>query len=195
MLLIMMGARGNVLRPVTIVFSLALAAASVAAQSTGGTQAPLRRPDVIWIPTEDRVVTAMLNLAKVTKDDVVYDLGCGDGRIVIAAAKQFGARGVGVDIDPQRIEEANALAKKAGVTDKVKFFVADIFDPNLEIKDATVVALFLLQSMNERLRPRFQKELRPGTRIVANSFTLGEGWPAEKTQVVDNSAIYLWTIK
>ena len=183
------------LKSATIVCSIALAAASVAAQSTGGAQAPARRPDVIWIPTEDRVVTAMLRLANVTKNDVVYDLGCGDGRIVIAAARQFGARGVGVDIDPQRIDEANAAAKKAGVADKVRFFVGDIFDPNLEIKDATVVALFLLQSMNERLRPRLQKELRPGSRIVANSFTLGATWPAEKTQVVDNSAIYLWTIK
>ena len=182
------------LKSATIVCSIALAAASVAAQSAGGAQAPARRPDVMWIPTEDRVVTAMLRLANVTKNDVVYDLGCGDGRIVIAAAK-LGARGVGVDIDPQRIDEANAAAKKAGVTDRVRFFVGDIFDPTLQIKDATVVALFLLQSMNERLRPRLQKELRPGSRIVANSFTLGDAWPAEKTQVVDNSAIYLWTIK
>ena len=158
-------------------------------------QAPVRKPDVIWVPTEPAVVSAMLKMARVTKNDVVYDLGCGDGRIVIAAAREFGARGVGVDIDPKLIDDANALAKKAGVSDKVKFFVADIFDPNLKINDATVVALFLLQSMNERLRPRLQKELRPATRIVANSFTLGEAWPPEKTQVVGNSAIYLWTIR
>lgn len=182
----------------TPLVSLALAAAAVAAmsaQSGPPAQTPQRRPDVIWIPTEDAVVTAMLTMANVTKDDVVYDLGCGDGRIVIAAAKQFGARGVGVDIDPQRIEEANAAAKKAGVADKVQFFVGDIFDPDLKISDATVVALFLLQSMNERLRPRLQKELRPGSRIVANSFTMGEAWPAEKNQVVGDSIIYLWTIK
>jgi len=180
--------------------SIAAAAAlvtAVAAQSTGtsSTQEPQRKPDVIWIPTEDAVVTAMLKLANVTKEDVVYDLGCGDGRIVIAAARQFGARGVGVDIDPERIAEANAAAAKAGVTDKVKFFVGDIFDPNLKISDATVVALFLLQSMNERLRPRLQSELRPGSRIVANSFTLGDAWPAQKNQVVGNSIIYLWTVR
>jgi SAM-dependent methyltransferase len=178
--------------------SIAVAAAlvtAIAAQSTSSAQEPQRKPDVIWIPTEDAVVTAMLKLASVTKEDVVYDLGCGDGRIVIAAARQFGARGVGVDIDPERIAEANAAAVKAGVTDKVKFFVGDIFDPKLKISDATVVALFLLQSMNERLRPRLQSELRPGSRIVANSFTLGDAWPAQKNQVVGNSIIYLWTVK
>ncbi len=183
------------LKSAIMVCSVVLAAATIAAQTAGGAQAPARRPDVIWIPTDDRVVTAMLKLANVTKHDVVYDLGCGDGRIVIAAARQFGARGVGVDIDPQRIAEANAAAKKAGVTDRVTFFVADIFDPGLEIKDATVVTLFLLQSMNERLRPRLQRELRTGARIVANSFTMGDAWPADRTQVVDNSAIYLWTIR
>jgi cyclopropane fatty-acyl-phospholipid synthase-like methyltransferase len=167
--------------------------AGISAQTT--TPAPQRRPDVIWVPTEDAVVTAMLKMASVTKDDVVYDLGCGDGRIVIAAARQFGARGVGVDIDPQRIAEAQAAADKAGVRDKVQFLVGDIFDPNLKIADATVVALYLLQSMNEKLRPRLQRELRKGARVVSNSFTMGEAWPAEKTQVVDNSPIYFWTIK
>ncbi len=178
--------------------TLCIAAATVvglAAQTTSASQQPQRKPDVIWIPSDDAVVTAMLKMARVTKNDVVYDLGCGDGRIVIAAAKQYGARGVGVDIDPKLIADANAAAKKAGVADRVKFFVGDIFDPNLKISDASVVALFLLQSMNERLRPRLQKELKPGSRIVANSFTLGDEWPAEKTQVVGNSIVYLWTIK
>ena len=167
--------------------------AGASAQTT--TPAPQRRPDVIWVPTEDAVVNAMLKIASVTRDDVVYDLGCGDGRIVIAAAKQFGARGVGVDIDPQRIEEAKAAAAKAGVEDKVQFLVGDVFDPNLKISDATVVALYLLQSMNEKLRPRLQRELRKGSRVVSNSFTMGEAWPPEKVQVVDNSPIYFWTIK
>jgi SAM-dependent methyltransferase len=181
---------------ISIAVTVALGTA-VAGQSTGTSSAPepQRKPDVIWIPTEDAVVTAMLKLANVTKDDVVYDLGCGDGRIVIAAARQFGARGVGVDIDPARIAEANAAAARAGVTDKVKFLVGDIFDPTLKISDATVVALFLLQSMNERLRPRLQSELRPGSRIVANSFTLGDAWPAQRNQVVGNSIIYLWTVR
>lgn len=179
-----------------LVGCLAIAALTAAgAAQTATTPPPQRRPDVIWIPTEDPVVTAMLKMANVTRNDVVYDLGCGDGRIVIAAAKQFGARGVGVDIDPQRIAEAKAAAEKAGVSDKVQFLVGDLFDPNLKISDATVVALYLLQSMNERLRPRLQRELRPGSRIVSNSFTMGDAWPAEKTQVVDYSTIYLWTIK
>src|SRR5690349_6753281 len=112
--------------------TLCLAAATVVgvtAQTTGAPQQPQRKPDVIWIPSDDAVVTAMLKMARVTKNDVVYDLGCGDGRIVIAAAKQYGARGVGVDIDPKLIDDANAAAKKAGVADRVKFFVGDIFDP------------------------------------------------------------------
>lgn len=179
---------------ISIAVTVALIAGAVA-QAGGSSQAPQRKPDVIWIPTEDAVVTAMLKLANVTKNDVVYDLGCGDGRIVIAAARDFGARGVGVDIDPELIARANAAAVKVGVADQVKFFVGDIFDPNLKISDATVVALFLLQSMNERLRPRLQAELRPGSRIVANSFTLGDAWPAEKNQVVGNSIIYLWTVR
>ena len=176
-------------RAVSALLSLLLAgtAAVVAGQ--------VRRPDVIWIPTEDPVVTAMLKMANVTSKDVVYDLGCGDGRIVIAAAKQFGARGVGVEIDPKLVKEAQAAAEKAGVQDRVTFVLGDIFDPNLKIDDATVVALYLLQSMNERLRPRLQKELKPGTRIVSNSFTMGDAWPAEKSQVVDYSTIYFWTIK
>ena len=177
------------MRPV----AFALVSLVFAAQSA--TPPVLRRPDVIWIPTEDVVVTAMLKMANVTKNDVVYDLGCGDGRIVIAAAKQFGARGVGVDIDPQLIKKAQAAAEAAGVADRVTFILADIFDPSLKISDATVVALYLLQGMNERLRPRLQKELKPGTRIVSNSFTMGEAWPPEKSQVVDYSVIYFWTIK
>ena len=178
-----------------LVILVAGAIACLSVTPSAQTPTPQRRPDVIWVPTEDAVVTAMLKMANVTKEDVVYDLGCGDGRIVIAAARQFGARGVGVDIDPQRIAEAKAAAAKAGVEDKVQFLVGDLFDPNLKISDATVVALYLLQSMNEKLRPRLQKELRKGTRVVSNSFTMGEAWPPEKVQVVENSSIYFWTIK
>ena len=157
-------------------------------------QKPVRPPDVIWLPTEDPVVTAMLKLAEVTKDDVVYDLGCGDGRIVIAAAKQFGARGVGIDIDPERIKEANAAATRAGVADRVKFVVGDLFDPAIKISDATVVALYLLPSLNARLRPRLQAELAPGTRVVSNAFSMGDAWPPEKTEQVGESVIYRWVI-
>ena len=153
----------------------------------------LRPPDVIWLPTQDPVVEAMLKMAKVTKDDVVYDLGCGDGKIVIAAAK-LGARGVGVDIDPQRIEQANAAVQAAGVGDKVKIIHGDIFDPSLKIGEASVVTLYLLPDLNQKLMPRLKAELKPGTRVVSNSFDMGAGWPPEKTDTVGSYTIYFWTI-
>jgi tRNA A58 N-methylase Trm61 len=157
------------------------------------TQAPAapRTPDVIYVPTPPEVVSAMLKLANVTKNDVVYDLGCGDGRIVIAAAKEFGARGIGIDIDPQRIAEANENAKQAGVTDKVKFMQADLFESSFS--EATVVTLYLLPSLNVKLRPKLWKELKPGTRIVSHSFDMGD-WQAEKTIDVDGRKVYFWTI-
>ena len=157
-------------------------------------RAPARQPDVIFIPTEDAVVTGMLRLAKVTNHDVVYDLGCGDGKIVIAAAKEFGAHGVGIDIDPERIKEANANAKAAGVTDRVRFVEGDIFDPRVTFKDATVVTLYLLPALNQRLRPRLWADLKPGTRVVSNSFDMGATWPPDKTDQVGNFTIYFWTI-
>lgn len=153
----------------------------------------LRTPDVIFVPTQDPVVNAMLKMANVTKNDVVYDLGCGDGKIVIAAAK-LGARGVGVDIDPQRVKEATANVKAAGVADRVQIIHGDIFDPNLKISEASVVTLYLLQSLNIKLMPRLKAELKPGTRIVSNTFSMGDGWPAEKTDQVGSYQIYFWTI-
>ena len=176
-------------------FAASTVGSTVAGQSSVIPPAQGRRPDVIWIPTDDAVVAAMLKMANVTASDIVYDLGCGDGKIVIAAARQFGARGVGVDIDPDRIRDARAAAEKAGVSDKVTFILGDIFDPEIKIGDATVVMLYLLQSLNERLRPRLQRELTPGTRIVSNSFHMGASWPAEATQEVGYSTIYRWTIK
>jgi SAM-dependent methyltransferase len=157
-------------------------------------QDPARKPDVIFLPTDPPVVRAMLALANVTKNDLVYDLGCGDGRIVIEAAKTFGARGVGIDIDPALIAEATAAARAAGVSDRVTFRVGDIFEPAVTFKDATVVALFLRQDLNLRLRPRLQQELAPGTRVVSNSFDMGDWW-ADKSEQVGNFAIYLWTIR
>jgi len=154
-----------------------------------------RKPDVIFLATDDVTVDGMLKLARVTRSDVVYDLGCGDGRIVIAAAKKYGARGVGIDIDPERIKEANENARKAGVQSRVRFLQGDIFDPATEIKNATVVMLFLLPELNVRLRPRLQKELRPGTRVVSNSFDMGPEWPAERIDQAGTHTIYLWTIK
>ena len=157
-------------------------------------QTPPRPPDVIFLASEDAVITAMLKIANVTSTDVVYDLGCGDGRIVIEAAKRLGARGVGVDIDPQRIVEANANAKAAGVTKKVRFEVGDIFADETRIEDASVVMLYLLPSLNQKLKPKLLRELKPGTRIVSNSFDMGEDWPPQKTQRVGTFVVYLWTI-
>lgn len=184
----------------TIAYAAILACALVARRPAGATtsqtQTPTPKPDVIWIPSDDAVVTAMLTLAKVTKTDVVYDLGCGDGRILIAAAKRFGARAVGVEIDPDLVKKARAEVAKAGVADRVTVIEGNIFDPAIKIGDATVVTLFLLESLNQRLREgRLQTDLKPGTRIVSNAFTMGQRWPPEKSQSVGNSTIYLWTMK
>ena len=152
-------------------------------------------PDAPYHGTPPEVVEGMLRIAGVRAGDVVYDLGCGDGRIVIAAARDFGARGVGVDLDPVRIAEANASAARAGVTDRVKFIEGDIFDPALTLHDATVVALYLTQRLNEQLRPRLQRELKPGARVVTHAWHMGERWPADSTRQVGDSILYLWTIK
>lgn len=160
---------------------------------TAQSQTPLRDPDVIYVPTPHSVVEAMLTLAKVGKNDVVYDLGCGDGRIVITAAKLYGARGVGIDINPVRIRESNDNAVAEGVTNLVTFKTADIFADSTDISEATVVTLYLLPSLNVKLRPKLMRELKPGTRIVSNSFSMGE-WQPEETREVDGRTIYFWTI-
>ncbi len=147
--------------------------------------------DVPYVPTREEVVNAMLTLAKVSKNDRVYDLGCGDGRIVVTAAKKFGASGVGIDIDPQRIREANENARKSGVSDKVRFIQNDLFKS--DFSDATVVTLYLLPAVNLRLRPQLMKQLKPGTRIVSHAFDMGD-WKPEKTVEVDSTTIYFWTI-
>ena len=149
-----------------------------------------RRPDVIFVPTRELVIEAMLKAAKVGPNDVVYDLGCGDGRIVVAAAK-LGARAVGIDIDPQRIKEANENAARNGVTAKVDFRQADLFES--DIREATVVTLYLLPSLNVKLRPRLMEQLRPGTRIVSHDFDMGD-WAPEQTIAVDGKTVYVWTI-
>lgn len=158
------------------------------AQAPPVDQIPINAPYVI---SPGEVVSAMLKLASVNKTDVVYDLGCGDGRIVIHAAQKYGARGVGVDINPKRIAEARANAKKAGVEHLVRFEIKDIFDT--DIREATVVALYLLPELNLRLRPKLQKDLKPGARIVTHQFHMGD-WKADKEQVIGESRIFLWTI-
>jgi ribosomal protein L11 methylase PrmA len=150
-----------------------------------------RRPDVIYVPTPEEVVDAMLQVAKVTKADVVYDLGTGDGRIPVTAAKKYGARGVGIDIDPQRIKEANENVQKNGVSDKVRIIQADLFEAN--ISEATVVTLYLLPSLNQKLMPKLMKDLKPGTRIVSHAFDMGE-WKPEQELDVNGRKIYYWTI-
>ena len=138
-----------------------------------------RQPDVPYVPTTEEAVRAMLKLADVKKADIIYDLGCGDGRIVIAAAKTYGARGVGIDIDPDRIQEARENAKKAGVENLVRFEENDLFQANF--REATVVTLFLLPSINLKRRPKLLQNLKPGTRVVSNTFDMGT-WRPEKEQ-------------
>ncbi|HUQ91759.1 MAG TPA: class I SAM-dependent methyltransferase, partial [Bryobacteraceae bacterium] len=154
-----------------------LATALLPAQSAQ----PRRQPDVPYVPTTDEAVLAMLKLGDVKKTDVLYDLGCGDGRIVIAAAKNYGTRAVGIDINPERIKEAKENAKKAGVEALVRFEENDLFEANF--REATVVTLFLLPSINLKLRPKLLEELKPGTRIVSNTFDMGDWKPLKEVKV------------
>jgi precorrin-6B methylase 2 len=153
--------------------------------------AALRGPDVIFVPTPNEVVDTMLRMAGVGKKDTVYDLGCGDGRIVITAAQKYGARGVGIDIDPERVKEATENVGKAGVADRVKIVRGDLFQTN--ISEATVVTLYLLTDLNLKLRPKLLKELNPGTRVVSHAFSMGD-WKPERTAEVSGTNVYLWRI-
>jgi SAM-dependent methyltransferase len=162
------------------------AAGPVAAQGNAGWL-----PDVIYVPTPPEVVDEMLRHARVRKGDVLYDLGSGDGRIAIAAAKAYGIRATGIDIDPDRIAEARENARKAGVEGRVTFRREDLF--KADFRDATVVTLYLLPELNVRLRPRLLAELRPGTRIVSHQFDMGD-WPPEKTLEVHGRTLHFWTV-
>ena len=153
--------------------------------------APQETPDVIFVPTPQEVVDEMLRIADVKKGDVLYDLGSGDGRIPVTAAKKFGVRAVGIDIDPQRIREANENAKRNGVTDLVKFRNENLF--SADFREATVVTLYLLPDLNEKLRPKLWAELKPGTRIVSHQFEMGT-WKPEKTVELSGRTIYFWTV-
>jgi len=150
-----------------------------------------RMPDVIFVPTPQEVVEDMLRLADVKKGDVLYDLGSGDGRIPITAARKYGVRGVGIDIDPDRITEAQDNARKAGVERQVEFRLGDIFA--MDFRDATVVTLYLLPELNVKLRPRLLAELRPGTRIVSHQFDMGD-WRPDKKLESNGRTVYFWTI-
>jgi SAM-dependent methyltransferase len=161
---------------------------------------PKREPDVPYVPTTEAAVQEMLKLAAVTKSDIVYDLGCGDGRIVIAAAKTYGARGAGIDINPQRIGEAKQNAKTAGVENLVRFEENDLFQA--DIHEASVVTLFLLPNINLKLRPKLLQDLKPGTRIVSNTFDMGDWKPEKEATVGGDDAdfeplshrLYLWIV-
>lgn len=170
---------------------LASIAAAAALKGQGTGKAPLRSPDVPYVPTPQPVVEAMLKLGEVKQGDVLFDLGSGDGRIPITAAKMFGIRATGIDINPVRISEAEANAKKEGVADKVHFLNQDLFET--DISSATVVTLYLLPSLNMKLRPRLWTDLKAGTRIVSHSFDMGE-WEPEKRIEVEGRYLYLWRV-
>lgn len=171
------------------------AAASGCEQSRAPEQAALRAPDVRYEPTPHPIVAEMLKLAQIGANDVVYDLGCGDGRIVIAAAKQLGARGVCVDIDRQRIDQSRANAQRSGVAERILFLNQDLFET--DIGDATVVTLFLWPSVNLKLRPKLWRELKPGTRVVSYIHGMGD-WPAQETRNVEGARgprkLFLWIV-
>jgi Methyltransferase domain len=192
----------RVLALVSLVFGL-LAPAPASPQAPILSQTPAAPPapspkrelDVPYVPTHEKVVDEMLKVAKVKKSDVLYDLGSGDGRIVITAARRFGTRGTGVDLDPERIQEAKENAKKAGVEDRVRFIQGDLFDTDL--RDATVVTLYLLPAVNMKLRPKLLSELRPGTRVVSHNYDMGD-WTPEKTirlKLPDGEhVVYFWVV-
>ena len=179
-----------------LALSLCFSGYDATAQSTGQEQQPsgkqLRSPDVVFVPTPYEAVDAMLKVAKAGKDDVVYDIGSGDGRIPIMAVQKYNAtRAIGIDINPERIREAEANLKAAGVGDRVRFLNEDLFEAN--IGDATVVTLYLLPSLNLKLIPKLLADLKPGTRIVSHAFDMGS-WKPQQTPNAGGSTVYFWTI-
>jgi ribosomal protein L11 methylase PrmA len=172
-------------------FFIALVFAMSAGLAFARTDTAPPRLDVPYVPTPQPIVDKMLDLAKVGKNDVLYDLGCGDGRIVITAAKERGARGTGIDINPVRINEAKQNAKQAGVSDKVEFRVGDLF--KTDFSKATVVTLYLLPDINVKLRPQLWKQLKVGTRVVSHDFDMGD-WKPEKIEQIGGKTLYYWTI-
>lgn len=181
--------------PLVLGLMAAVVAPALGACSRGSSSAASRKPDVPYEPTPQHVVTQMLRLGEVGPSDVLYDLGCGDGRIVITAVKELGARGVCVDIDPQRIRESRANAQRAGVAERIQFLNQDLFET--DISDATVVTLFLWPEVNLRLRPKLFKELEPGTRVVSYMHDMGSWEPQQQIDVQVKARtwpIYLWRV-
>jgi SAM-dependent methyltransferase len=182
----------KVARRMIAALTSALIAVSVGSASlaAGEPSKPSRKLDVWFVPTPYAIVDRMLAMAEIKPLDVVYDLGCGDGRMVIAAAQKYGARGVGVDLDPARIREARANAKAAGVENLVTFKVGDMFET--DITEASVVLLYLLPELNRRLKPKLFAELKPGARVVSHDFDMGRDWPADEYVKLGQDGIYLW---
>jgi SAM-dependent methyltransferase len=183
-----------VARPLALVLLAAIATVGHQVQPAATPQQPIatpRAPDVHFAATPQPVADAMLKLARVTPADVVYDLGSGDGRIVILAAQKYGARGVGVEIVHELVERSRLIAKEGEVDDRVTFIEGDLF--TTDISKATVVTLWLTASVNARLEPKLRRELAPGTRIVAHQFPIGD-WPPGQTVRVDGEEIFLWTV-
>ncbi len=178
-------------RLLALAITLVVVALPGATSAFAQTAAPARRPDVIFVPTPEAVVEAMLQVANVTKSDTVYDLGCGDGRIPVTAARKYGAHGVCFDIDPVRIAEANENVAKNKVSNLVKVVEGDLFTQDLS--GASVITLYLLPSLNVKLMPKLMKELKPGTRIVSHAFDMGD-WKPEKELDVEGRKVYFWTI-
>jgi SAM-dependent methyltransferase len=171
---------------------LAAAAVLVWVSSVHAIQAPGRPPDALQVPSRHAVADAMLQLAGVGPDDVVYDLGSGDGRIVILAAQKYGARGVGIEIDPKLVARSRATAREGAVADRVTFLEADLFTVN--IAEATVVTLYLSTTTTRRLAPRLARDLRPGARIVSQQFDMGPDWPPDRTITVEGATLHFWTV-
>ena len=169
-----------------------MAAASALPSGTFAQSRMTRQPELIYVPTPQGIVDKMLEVAKVTKDDYVFDLGSGDGRIPITAAARYGARGFGVDLNPKLVALARTNAKAAGVSDRVEFRQQDLFQTS--VRDATVVGLYLFVWANVKLRPRLISELRPGSRIVAHDFPVGDDWKPDVEEEFDNRTVYLWYV-
>ena len=178
-------------RLLALALTLATASVSASARVLATDQTPARRPDVIYVPTPQPVVEAMLQVANVTKNDMVYDLGCGDGRLPITAVKKYGAKGVCIDIDPERIVEIKANVAKENVGASVRVIEGDLFQQDLS--PASVVTLYLLPSLNLKLMPKLMKELKPGTRIVSHAFDMGD-WKPEKELDVEGRKVFYWVI-
>jgi SAM-dependent methyltransferase len=179
-------------RPARLGVALAFAAAAQVAAPVVP-QRPSRPPDIFFVPTRESVADAMLQLAGITPDDVVYDLGSGDGRIVALAAQKYRARGVGIEIDPKLVATSWEVAREAGITDRVTFVEGDLF--TADISGATIVTLYLSTGVNRQLEPKLRRELKPGTRIVSHQFPIGTWKPERTVRAEDGTDLFLWIVR